>query len=177
MKKLLVLLTSTLLICGIVGVKVVRAAGPDLKIGIVDFERAINEVNEGKRAKESLKTEFDNKKKELEAMENELKTMKTELEKQRMILSADALKSKTDAFQEKFKTFQTKTRDYSNEMAQKETTLTKSIVERMQSIVTKIATDEGYTFVFEKSQGGVLVGPTSADLTDRVIKDYNASKK
>lgn len=179
MKKLMVLTFLSFFAFSSISLKYLFAAEPSssVKIGVVDFERALNEVNEGKRAKQALKSEFESKKKELESMEKELKNMKEEIEKQRMILSADALKAKTDTFQEKFRQYQLKTRDYSNEMARKETTLTKSIIEHLRDIVTKIAKSEGYTFVFEKSQGGVVVGPSSADLTDRVIKEYNASRK
>lgn len=181
MKKVIVMVVCAIFVSGVFAARFAnaQAAAPSagVKIGIVDFERAINEVNEGKSAKAQLKSEFDSKKKELETMENDLKNMKNDLDKQRMILSADALKTKSDAFQEKFRTYQEKTRNYSTEMAQKETTMTKSIVEKLQGLVAKIANSEGYNYVFEKSQGGIIVGPQNADLTDRVIKDYNAGKK
>ena len=72
------------------------------KIGYVDLNRALNEVNEGKRAKAKLEADGKAKKQKLEILQNDLKKLKDELEKKRLILSAQALKDKEMVFQQKF---------------------------------------------------------------------------
>jgi len=143
-----------------------------VKIGVVDVQRALNEVPEGKSAKASLEKEFQSKKAELDGMKKALEALGEEIGKKSQILSADALKEKKDEYQRKLMEYQQKARDYTEEMARKETELTSKIVGKLKTVVEDIAKREGYTFILEKSQGGVLYGPSSADITEEVIKQY-----
>jgi len=49
----------------------------------------------------------------------------------------------------------------------------KKILTRVIEIVNKIGASGGYILIVEKTEGGVLCCQ-GADLTDRVIKDYDA---
>jgi Skp family chaperone for outer membrane proteins len=40
-----------------------------------------------------------------------------------------------------------------------------------------VATDEGYTLILEKNENIVLFNSKSIDITDQVIKAYDAQKK
>ena len=42
------------------------AFAEDIKVGFVDMQRALNETDDGRKAKEKLKKDFDQKQKELE---------------------------------------------------------------------------------------------------------------
>jgi len=149
------------------------ASDGSIKIGTVDLNRALNEVEEGKRAKAKLEQEFKAKKAELDTMKNDLQTMGAELEKQGQLLSAEALKEKRENYQRKFIEYQQKAREYTEQLAQQESESTGKIIGKLRTVVEKIAQRDGYTLVLEKSQGAVVYGPTSADITDQVIKQYN----
>src|SRR5262245_28424487 len=79
---------------------IARAA--DLKLGYVDLQRALNEVDEGKTAKASLKREFDQKQKLLDEKQEELKRMKADLDKQSVVMAEDAKKEKQGELDRKF---------------------------------------------------------------------------
>lgn len=154
----------------------VRAAD-QYKFGYVDFQRTLNEVEEGKKAKAMLKTEFDEKQKKLDAVQNQLQAMKTDLDKQRLILSADALKEKEEEYRKKFMELQQKLGSYKDELQSKEAKLTSEILSVIHKIVGDIGQKDGYTMILERSQDVVLYAPTDADLTARVIKEYNGLSK
>ena len=59
------------------------AAGTDLKVAVVDFQRAINETEDGKQAERSLNTALEEKKKKFEILKGELEAMRQDFEKQR----------------------------------------------------------------------------------------------
>ena len=59
-----------------------RAARAEQKIAYVDLQRALEETEEGKKAKTKLKTDFEKKQHELDARQEELKKMKQDLDKQ-----------------------------------------------------------------------------------------------
>lgn len=156
----------------------VRAAeGGAGKFGYVDFQRALNEVEEGRRARASLKSEFEQKQKQLESIQKELQQMQTDLEKQRLILSADALKEKEEAYRKKVVELTDKMNTYKMELQGKEMKMTGGILGAISGIVREIGQKEGYTMILEKSQDIVLYSPLDSDLTGRVIKEYNALPK
>jgi len=52
------------------------SAFADVKIGLVDMQKAIQESAEGKKAKKELENDFNKKKKDLEKLEADLKKKK-----------------------------------------------------------------------------------------------------
>ncbi len=176
MKKV-AMLVAVILVAGL-GLRAANAADQAAqKFGYVDFQRALNEVEEGKKAKAQLKSEFDEKQKKLDEVQNQLQAMKNDLDKQRLILSADALKDKEEEYRKKFMELQQKLGTYKEEIATKEAKMTGDIIAVVHNIVGNIGDKEGYTFILEKSQEVVLYSPAKDDLTERVIKEYNGMPK
>lgn len=169
MKKLFVVIAFSLL--ALVAKNVVAQ---ELKIGLVDFQRALNEVEEGKAAKARLKVEFDQKQKTLDALQNDLKAMKDNLEKQKLVLSQDAMKQKATEYQDKFIELQKRLAEFRGELQQKEAQYTGEIVTSMRQIVQEIGAQEKFTLIFEKATDVVLYSPTATDLTPKVITAFNS---
>ncbi len=167
----------TMLVVAVIamGVSAKASAATD-KFGYVDFNRALNEVDEGKRAKAALKAEFEQKQKKVKMLENELKTMQQDLEKQKLILSAEALRKKEEAFRQKFLEANQKLAQYKEEMAKREIESTAKILTKLRTIVRDIGSSEGYTMILEKSQDVVLFSRPADDLTSRVISQFNKGK-
>ena len=90
------------------------------KIALVSLQKALNDVNEGKQVKATLKADFDAKQKQLESLKTELKKMRDDLDKQKMVLSEDALKTKAGEMQTKFMDLQNRAVQYENELKKKE---------------------------------------------------------
>ena len=78
MKRVKIIMIALLL-----GTLALPAYAQQLKIGLVDFQKALNEVEEGKRAKAGLKAQFESKQKALNAKQESLKKLKNELEERR----------------------------------------------------------------------------------------------
>jgi outer membrane protein len=145
-----------------------------LKIGLVDFQRALNEVEEGKRAKAQLKAQFDQKQNALTAKQDSLKALKDQLETQKAALSADAMKQKEAEYRDKFLDLQKTLGQFRNEIATKESEMTQGIITRMRSVVQSVGQKGGYSLIFETSQDAVLYAPGATDLTAQVIAAYNS---
>jgi outer membrane protein len=152
----------------------IRAKAEELKIGLVDFQRALNEVEEGKAAKARLKAEFDQKQKTLDALQNDLKTMKDGLEKQKLVLSQDAMKQKEGEYRDKFIELQKKLADFRGELQQKEAEYTGNIIQNLKQIVQEIGARDKYTLILERGGDVVLYSQTATDLTPQVIASYNS---
>ncbi len=150
------------------------AHAQNLKIGLVDFQRALNEVAEGKNAKAQLKSQFEAKQKALEAKQTELTNLKNQLETQKAALSAEGMKQQEAQYRDKFLDLQKTLAQFRNEMATKEAELTQNIVKKMRGVVNSIGAKDGYSLIFESSQDAVLYAPGASDLTTQVIQAYNS---
>jgi len=146
----------------------------DVKIAFVDLQRALNETEDGRRAKNQLKKLFDKRQASLDQQQEGLKVQKEQLERDAKILKQDALQKRAEEYQKKFIELQTKYVEYQRELAEKEAELTKNIFARMETILRRMGTGEGYALIVDRNEGGVVWGRTDLDLTDRLIQEYNA---
>lgn len=152
------------------------AQAQQAKIAVVDMQRALNETEDGRKAKATLKKLFEERQKTLDKQQNDLKAMKESLEKQRDVLSREVLAKKFEEYQKAFGELQTTYMEFQRELQSKEGELTKDIIERMQRIMRRVGQTDGYTLILERSEGGVIYVPSNYDLTDLLIQRYNAGE-
>lgn len=148
-------------------------AANELKIGVVDFQQALNEVNEGKAAKSKLEADFKKKQKQLEIQQKELEELRNKLQAEAAVLSEDKVREKQAEFQEKFLALRNKTLEYQQEMVVQEKELSGTILNKLKEIVAEVGKAEGYTLIVEKSGDPVLYVESKDDLTSRVVGLYN----
>lgn len=155
----------------------VAADAPGAKMGYVDLQKAIQETSTGKKAKKDLEGEFNKKKKELEKKEADLKKMSEDFEKKSMVLSDELKMQKQSELQQEMLKYRELVGKSQMEIQKRERELTMPIVEKLHSIIADIAKKDGYQFVLEKNEQSVLYADKQADLTDRVLKEYEKTAK
>jgi len=148
-------------------------ASAQQKFAVVDLQRALTEIEEGKKAKGQLKTLFDQRQKTLDKQQEDLRVLKEGIEKQRDVLSREVYAKKVEELQKALAELQTTYMEFQRELAAKEADLTRPILERLQRVVKQLGQKEGYVFVFERNEAGVVY-TSSYDMTDLVIQRYNA---
>jgi outer membrane protein len=152
-------------------------AAAELKVGFVDFQRALNEVEEGKVARASLKRDFDDKQKILDKEKADLDRLQAEFEKQAAVMSDDAKRERLLEMDRKGRDAAMKMQQFQKELSEREREMTRGIGDKMMAIVRELADSEGFTMVFEKNDAGLLFAPPSLDLTNELIRKYNARHK
>lgn len=146
------------------------------KIVYVDLQRALLEVEDGKKAKAKLKKEFDQKQKELDAKQNAVKKMKDELESGAMMMTEDTKRTKAMELQQQMYELQQLYLALQGDLSQKEATETKKIFDRMGKLLETLGKEKGYDVILEKTESSVLYAKPGSDVTDELIKRYNAAK-
>jgi outer membrane protein len=154
------------------------AAGPalaraDTKIGYVDLQRALNEIDEGKAAKALLKKDFDEKQKQLDVKKSEFDKLQGDFEKQAVVMSEASKKEKATELDRRARELQGLFVQLQKDLSDRERDATKGIFDRMAVVVRDIAESDGFTIVLEKN-AGVVYAPPSLDLTNELIRKYNA---
>ena len=148
----------------------------DVKVGVVDLMKVLNESESGKKAKSNLETLIKSKQSVLDEKGKEIEKLKADLEKQSSVLSADAKKSKEEDLEKLLREYQRLVGDSQSEVKKKESEFTGGILKEIRVIVDQMGEDGGYTIIFENADGLVLFSKKDINLTDVVIKKYNESK-
>jgi outer membrane protein len=166
------MLKSVLLVVGLMSASAFAA---DMKIGLVDMQKAIQSTAAGKKAKTELEGEFEKRKKELQKKEADLKKMNDDLEKKRSVMSDEVLGRKQAELQEEMLKYRETLAKNQNEIQKKERDLTQPILEKMKKTIQEVAKEGGYSYVIENSPM-VLFSDSAHDLTDKVIKAFEKTK-
>ena len=152
------------------------AFAEDLKLGYVDMQRALNETEDGRKAKASLTKVFEQKKREISEQEEDFRKAREDLEKKRTLLPAETARQKEQELAAKFEKMQQSLARNQKELSEKEGEATQKIFERMQRIILKIAAAENFTMVLDKTQAGIIFAKQHLDLTNELIRRYNSGE-
>lgn len=168
-QRLLAIAAAATFLCGTFA----TSALADMKIAVVDTQRAVMETEDGLRAQATLKKHFDKRQRELDDKQTELQKEREDIEKQKDVLSKQALENRVDKWQKDMAQLQTVFVEYNKELQKKQSELTQPIFQKTMGIIRKIATQSGYDVIIDKQ--AVPYHRTDLDLTDRVISEYNQS--
>jgi outer membrane protein len=162
------------LICGAVLLLMAAAvpARAEVKVAYVDIQRALNECNNGKRARSNIRVEAERAQAKLQREQSEAQGLKDELDKKGMLMPPDQRQNLEDELSKKMRTFQDDVKNERDELHQKDNEATAAIVRDLATVVHQLGEKSGYTVVMEK--GGLLWGIPSADITDEVIRAYDS---
>jgi outer membrane protein len=149
----------------------------EIKVGCIDLQKALNECQAGLEAKKAINKEMEKLQKLFGERQKELQAMKESLDKQSPMMNPEARAAKEKEFQAKVRDYQRWLEDNQKDIQQKGRDMERTILQGMQKVIRKIGEEEGYTFILEKNENVVLFSSKAVDLTDRVIKAYDAQKK
>ncbi|MCA1826720.1 MAG: OmpH family outer membrane protein [Myxococcales bacterium] len=148
-----------------------RASLAQTKIGYVDVQRAVQEVEEGKAARSRLKSELDQKRANLDQKRANLEKMKADYDKQAPVLSEDAKRKKQEDLQKAFIEAQNEAGQMQEELSGKEQEAMQNISKRLLAVVAEISDKENFSFVLDKA--ALLYAPAASDVTNEVVRRYN----
>lgn len=150
------------------------AFAEDTKLGFVDMQRALNETDDGKKAKAALKKVFDQKQKELDEQQAALKKDVEDLDKKRTLLPAEQVREKEAELQTRMQKVQQTYLRHQQDLSSKEQEATAKIYERMNKIIAKIASSENFSMIIDKS--ALVFAKPHLDLTNELIRRYNSGE-
>lgn len=143
----------------------------EMRIAVVDSQRAVVETEDGLRMQATLKKIFDERQRELDQKQAELQKERAELEKQRATMKPDVFAARAEKWQVEAQTVQQMFMEYNRELQRKQNELMQPILTQAMTVVQRIAKAEGFAMVIDKQ--AVPYVQVEYDLTDKVIKAYN----
>jgi outer membrane protein len=156
-----------------------KAAGPEnLKIGVVDMNKALNESAAGARSKNILLTAKNQKENELKAKEQELIKLRSELQTN-IMLTAEAKARKEQEMQDREQSLRREVQKAQQELQSQERKLTESIFLELKTVLDQVAKEGRFDLVLEQNASQVILYHKAPfiDITDKVIEEYNKFQK
>ncbi len=150
----------------------VSAYGADTKIGIIDFQKVLRESKGGKAAKAEIETKGKGMEKNLRDQGEQLEKLKKKLEAEAMVMSKEVREEKEREFRIKVGDFKALQKKYADELRDFEGEIIKRVQKDVFDIVEAIGRSGNFQLILEK--GAVLYYPDALDVTDELIKRYNA---
>ncbi len=170
-------LFSALLYSAAIGLAMIslsKTAGAELiRIGFVDLRKALNSVEDGRKAKEILKRKKLKFQKLLNKKQRELKRQKELYENKAAILRGQAKKREQLKLQKKFFELQRLYAKLTRDLARAEAEATRKIFMKMEVIIRQIARENNLILMLEKTESSILYARPEMDYTAELIRRYN----
>jgi len=175
MTRLKLSLLTTTILTAFAGPALLRAQTP--KVAVVDFERAVVESAEGKKASDKFQATFQAKQTDLEKRQKDIDDQTKKLQNGARTLS-DAAKSELQRDIDRKNTdLQRLNQDAQKELQTLRDELLRPIAERATAILNQLAAQEAYTIVVDVSnpQTNVVYSNPKNDITADLIKRIDAA--
>jgi outer membrane protein len=140
------------------------------KFGFIDSDKIFAEYEDWVRAQEEFNTEYKAWDDEAKEMQQALEEMIEEYEKQKLILSAEKKKEREAAIEAKRQALDAFTREIfgpNGTAERKNNALVKPLLDKINSAIEKVSTEENYDFVFNAA--GLAYAKKDFDITDKVL--------
>ena len=147
------------------------ASAQELKIGIVDVQSVVMESDMSNAIKNHMQSKYGEKRKKLEKQGESLKKRAEELKNPKV-----SDKKRREFISEK-NSLDQKFRALMQEAEQEQMKYNQTMVSQIFAAAKKVAESKGLNLILDVGQGGVLYADTAMNLTEDVLKAFNASYK
>lgn len=146
-----------------------------MKVGVIDMQGALLSTAEGKKAAEELKAKFGPREAEFNKRSQDLAAKQDQLRKGANTMSDDAKAAADRDITALTKTLQRDADDAKNDFQEEQNRLLGGILNKMQAVLTKYATDNQLTLIVDISQqpNNLIYADQSANISAAVIALYD----
>ena len=143
------------------------------KIGVVDIQRLVDNSDAGKEFKAQITEKGKKMEAELKSKGAEIEELKKRLEREALVMSKEMREEKEREFRIKVNDIKTLQKKYEAELQGINKKMMNDLQAETQKIIEEIGKSGGYLMIMQKR--GVLYSPANIDITDDVIKRFNAN--
>jgi len=149
----------------------------EVKIAYLNVRRVLSESDRGAKETQGLTKKANDYKKIIDKKQQELQALKESLEKKAAMLSDEARREKEREYQQKAKELERMAQDFNSELKQMEKEILDKLMGSLQKVVQQFGEEGKYTLILEQTGSSILYAPTAIDVTDQVIKAFDAAKE
>lgn len=146
---------------------------PQMRIGVVNQDKVLNESEEGKRLKSELEKLRNAKATSIEAKEKEIKTLQEQLVNAQLSMSDDKREEISRQLKRKRVEYERLNDDATAEFQEAANRAQARLIGLFRDLVAKYGPEKGYTVIIER--GALYFAAESVDITDELLTRFNAA--
>ncbi len=143
------------------------------KIGVIDFQKILDDSSAGKLVKKQINEKGAEFQKKLKAEKSNLDELSKAFEREKLVLSAEKIKEKQRDFRIRVNDLKKMQEDLAKEFKRLELKLLNKTQQEVIAIANEIGKAQGFLLILEKKTSGVIYRPDHIDITDQIVKKYN----
>lgn len=145
----------------------------EVKVGLVNIQKIMGTIKEGKSVNTTLEKSFKAKQDELKVEEKAIIDLQEKFKKQDAVLTDSAKMKKSTEIAQKMEGARRKAQQFEQEIRKQEAELKKPLLEKLKPVIDSISQAEKVDLTFEISSSPVVFAASKIDLTDKVIEAYD----
>ena len=154
------------------------ASSTPAKVGVIMFQAAVAQTNEGKRNFEEIEKKYQPKQAQLKQQSDEIDTLKKQLQTQSATLSDTERAQRLKSIDDKEKSLQRQGEDAQNDFQQDIQQTYAQLAQKVDATLQAYAQQNGYTLILDGTQqqqqmNPILYATQNTDVTEAVIAAYN----
>jgi Skp family chaperone for outer membrane proteins len=160
----------------VVAFTLLAEAQQTIKVGIINSQEILEKSIEGKKAIAQLEERNRKNQQDLSKLDEQIRQLETKLNTQQLTMTQEAILSLSVDLERKRTERQRMAEDANRDMQELQQRLFLKIQSEVMPVIAKLGQEKGIDLMLDLRASGVLYFNPAIDLTDEVIKRYDAGK-
>ena len=160
----------------VVAFTLLAEAQQTIKVGIINSQEILEKSIEGKKAIAQLEERNRKNQQDLSKLDEQIRQLETKLNTQQLTMTQEAILSLSVDLERKRTERQRMAEDANRDMQELQQRLFLKIQSEVMPVIAKLGQEKGIDVMLDLRASGVLYFNPAIDLTDEVIKRYDAGK-
>ena len=145
------------------------------RLAVIDVQKVLQNSSAGKQAYERLKKMQDERITRAQKMDEEVKTLETDLNNKKMSLSEEKVADITKQISDKKIAEQRYAQDADREVGEARDRELQTLEAKIKPVIDQLGKEMGFAAIFNKFESGLVYASDAIDITDVVIKRFDAA--
>lgn len=160
----------------VVAFSLLAEAQQTIKVGVINSQEILEKSIEGKKAISQLEERNRKNQQDLSKLDEQIRQLETKLNTQQLTMTQEAILSLSADLERKRTERQRMAEDANRDMQELQQRLFLKIQSEVMPVIAKLGQEKGIDVMLDLRASGVLYFNPAIDLTDEVIKRYDAGK-
>jgi outer membrane protein len=145
-----------------------------LRVGIVDARKVLTESKAGQQNRAELDKMVKERREKLSKEDTAIKALYEKLEKDKLMLNDKQKEQKQKEIEDRFSALKKMQQEAQQEVGKREHEFTVKLVAVLREVVAGVAKQEKLAMVISKNQDSIVWVEEEVDITDKVLKAFDA---
>ncbi len=151
-----------------------QSASP-MRVAVIDVQRVLATSTAGKAAYEKLKKMQDDRVARAQKMDEEAKALENDINTKKLSLSEDKLTDLQKQLSDKKISMQRYAQDADREVSDARDKELAALEQKIKPVIDQLGKEMGLAAIFNKYESGLVYASDAIDITDTVIKRFDAT--